>query len=111
MLFKFKSQAASDLIMLDADARKLLKIILSEDRSKGIVQWDDLPRAITALERAVAQDEAHRKQVADTPQSQGAVEEEAQTLLSQVSLAQRAAPMLKLFKRCLSEKSDVVWGV
>lgn len=111
MLFKFKSQAASDLIMLDADARKLLKIILGADPSKGIVQSDDLPQAIAALELAVAQDEAHRKQGADTSQSQGAVEEEAQTLLNPVSLAQRAAPMLKLFKRCLSEKSDVVWGV
>ena len=44
MLFKFKSQATSDLIMLEADARRLLKIMLRDDPVKGIVQAKDLPQ-------------------------------------------------------------------
>ena len=41
MLFKFKSRATSDLIMLEADARNLLKIMLGNDPVKGIVQVAD----------------------------------------------------------------------
>jgi hypothetical protein len=111
MLFKFKSQATSDLIMLEADARRLLKIILGDDPAKGIVPFTALPRAIAALESAVAQDELDRKQRADKAQTLISGEGDESVPLNTVSLAQRAAPMLKLLKRCLSEESDVVWGV
>ena len=111
MLFKFKSQATSDLIMLEADARRLLKIILGDDPVKGIVQSNDLSRAISALESAVAQDESDRKQGAEKAQTLISGEDDESVPLNTVSLAQRAAPMLKLLKRCLVEKSDVVWGV
>ena len=49
MLFKFKSKAASDLIMLEADARRLLKIILGDDPVQGIVVAKNLPAAIVAI--------------------------------------------------------------
>lgn len=111
MLFKFKSQAASDLIMLEADARRLLKICLGDDPVKGIVSPSDLPQAIAALEWAVAQEALSQKQnpVGSADEEHG---DDLGTLpKNTVSLAQRAAPMLKLFKRCLAEQSDVVWGV
>jgi hypothetical protein len=50
MLFKFKSHAASDLIMFEADARRLLKIMIGDDPVKGILQVHALPQAIQALE-------------------------------------------------------------
>lgn len=111
MLFKFKSQATSDLIMLEADARRLLKIMLGDDAAKGIVQFNDLPRAIASLELAVAQDEADRKQRSEQVQTLVTGEDDEPVVLNGVSLSQRAAPMLKLLKRCLTEASDVVWGV
>lgn len=111
MLFKFKSQATSDLIMLEADARRLLKIIQGDDATQGIVQFHDLPRAIAALELAVAQDEADRKQRSEQAVPLVSGEDDEPVVLNGVSLSQRAAPMLKLLKRCLSEESDVVWGV
>jgi hypothetical protein len=111
MLYKFKSQASSDLIMLEADARRVLKIILGHDPVKGIVQFEDLPTAIAALASAMAQDESDRKQRADSAQALVTGEDDEPVLLNTVSLAQRAAPMLKLLKRCLVEKSDVLWGV
>ncbi len=111
MLFKFKSQATSDLIMLEADARRLLKIILGDDPAKGIVPFAALPRAIAALESAVAQDELDRKHRTDKAQTLISGEGDESVPLNTVSLAQRAAPLLKLLKRCLSEESDVVWGV
>lgn len=109
MLFKFKSAAASDLIMLEADGRKLLKIMLGDDPVKGIVLAADIPARIAALEAAVAQDEALRQQHAE--QSASDQENDEAVVLDAVRLSQRATPMLKLLARSLTEQSDVVWGV
>jgi hypothetical protein len=110
MLFKFKSQATSDLIMLEPDARVLLQMMLGDDPVKGIVLAQDLQATIARLEAALAQE------AANSPLLQGAQapfkkksSDEAQE--NQVHVSQRAAPMLKMLKRCLAEKSDVVWGV
>jgi hypothetical protein len=115
MLFKFKSQVTSDLIMLEADARSLLKIMLGADSDKGIILVQDLPAAIAKLESAVAQDEAARLQrsqaaqkAAARPASSSDTPEQA---LDPVRLAQRASPMLKHLKRCVADPSDLVWGV
>jgi hypothetical protein len=109
MLFKFKSAAASDLIMLEADGRKLLKIMLGNDPVRGIVLAADIPARIAALEAAVAQDEALRQQHAE--QSASDQENDEAVVLDAVRLSQRATPMLKLLARSLAEQSDVVWGV
>jgi hypothetical protein len=108
MLFKFKSHADSDLIMLEADARKLLKIMLGDDPVKGIVLVQDMPRCMAALENAVLQEEQARQQAADEAIAEGQQDASA---LGPVRLSQRAAPMLKLLRRSLAESSDVVWGV
>jgi cyclopropane-fatty-acyl-phospholipid synthase len=57
MLYKFKSKATGDLIMLEPDAKRLLKIMGREDQIKGIFLADQLPLAIAALESAVAKEE------------------------------------------------------
>ncbi len=115
MLFKFKSQAASDLIMLEADARRLLKIILDKDPVQGIVLAQDLPAAMARLEAAVAHDEAMRKQRAAQNKPEEETAERADDgeakLQEAVSLAQRAAPMLRLLKLSSAQGADVVWGV
>lgn len=117
MLFKFKSQATSDLIMLEADARRLLKIMLGKDPDQGIILQRDLPAVIAKLESAVAQDEAarlERSQKAKTrPES---TDTRSHTLgdqepMESVRLAQRASPMLKQLKYCQTGASDMVWGV
>lgn len=115
MLFKFKSQVTSDLIMLEGDGRRLLKIMLGHDPDKGIILVRDLPAAIAKLESAVAQDEAarlHRSQEAkralapkDSPQDAFG------EALNPVRLAQRASPMLKMLKHCVADPADMVWGV
>lgn len=109
MLFKFKSAAASDLIMLEADGRKLLKIMLGDDPVQGIVLAADIPARMAALEAAVAQDEALRQQRAEQAASEQ--NEEEAVVFDTVRLSQRATPMLKLLARSLAEQSDVVWGV
>jgi Domain of unknown function (DUF1840) len=117
MLFKFKSQVTSDLIMLENDARRLLNIMLGDDPVKGIILVKDLPAAVAKLESAVAQDEAARLQRSQEAQKVGGgvVSGDANDLtggeIDPVRLAQRASPMIKLLKHCVADPSDLVWGV
>ena len=49
MLYKFKSKATGDLIMLEPDAKRLLKIMGREDQVKGIFLVDQLAEAMAQL--------------------------------------------------------------
>ena len=115
MLFKFKSQACADLIMLEADGRRILKAMLGDDPVKGIVRSADLPLALAKLDAAVAQDEAIRRAQADKAAAREAGQDEGsdqeEVALPAIRLAQRAAPMQKMLKRCMAEEADLVWGV
>jgi len=115
MLFKFKSQVASDLIMLEADARRLVLIMLGNDPDTGIILVKDLPAAIAKLESAVAQDEAARLQRSQDAQKAAVPKDSPQDgtgeALDPVRLAQRASPMIKMLRRCVADPSDLVWGV
>ncbi len=93
MLFKFKSKVTGDLIMLEPDAKRLLKIMGREDQIKGIFLANQLPAVIAALESAVAQEEIEGLQ---DPK--------------QISLRQRSLPMLRMLKKCSTQSADVVWG-
>lgn len=94
MLYKFKSKVTGDLIMLEPDAKRLLKLMGRDDQVKGIFLADQLAAAIAALELAVAQEEAVGMK---DPK--------------QISLRQRSLPMLKMLNQCLKQSADVVWGV
>lgn len=56
MLYKFKSKAAADLIMLEPDARRLLKIMQGEPQAKGIVTVAQLPEVTARLQAAVQEE-------------------------------------------------------
>lgn len=109
MLFKFKSKACADLIMLEPDGRRILKAMIGQDPAKGIVQVADLAAALQRLDAAVAEDEARRKAVAER-QARGQAEE-GDLALPAVRLAQRALPMQQMLRRCMAEEADLVWGV
>jgi len=115
MLFKFKSKACADLIMLEADGRRILQAMTGDDPVQGIVRSCDLPAALARLEAAVAEDEALRRQRAQKAAAreagQGADQDNEEPTLPPVRLAQRAAPMQQMLRRCMSEEADLVWGV
>ena len=98
MLYKFKSKATGDLIMLDPDGRRMLQIMGREGQDKGIFLVEQLQGAIEALEQAVADEEAWL-----------AAQPDIRT--DAVVLKQRAQPMLKLLRRCKDLEVDLVWGV
>lgn len=110
MLYKFKSKATSDLIMLGPDAQRLLKLMGSDAGPKGIFTVEQQPEAIAALEAAIAQDEARMAEMLVKRVAEG-VDVEPAAPKETVSLKRRAQPLLEMLRRSLTAKVDVVWGV
>ena len=96
MIYKFKSKAAGDLIMLQPDGDHLLRLIGREPAPKGIIEIADMPAAIKALQDAAAQAQA------PSPNSDGE---------RGVGLKQRVWPMIEMMKRSLAAGEPIVWGV
>ncbi|GAB4555122.1 MAG: DUF1840 domain-containing protein [Rhizobacter sp.] len=106
MIYKFKSKAAGDVIMLAPGGDAVLRIIGKEPAAKGIIETADMPAAMKAIEQAVAADEAARKQ----PPSDDD-DEPKPGKGDGVSLRQRAWPLLEMMKRSLAAGEPIVWGV
>jgi len=107
MLFKFKSRATADLIMLEPNGRQLLQIIgKNPDEAHGIVTAAQIPGAIAALEAAVAADDAARAAPADEDETEA---DEHGAPQDKVRLRQRAAPFIDMLRRSAAEEHDVVW--
>src|SRR5215510_6408738 len=103
MLYKFRSKAAGDLIMLGPTGDQLLRIIGKEPAPKGIIEPPAMAAAIAALERAVADDEAIRAQA----EAEGAPPRRE----GHVSLRQRAWPLVEMLRRAQAADKEIVWGV
>ena len=107
MLYKFKSKATGDLIMLEPNGRRVLEIIGKDSGPKGIVLPEQMPAAIAALERAIASEEAEQKAAVDEAKAKGQVPPR----FDAVSLRQRAVPFIDMLKRCEKAGKEIVWGV
>lgn len=106
MMYKFKSKAAGDVIMLGPNGDQLLGLIGKAPGAKGIIEAAAMPAAISALEAAVAADEAAGK-----PSASATVEDGEPSTSKGISLRQRVWPMVDMMKRAQSEGQDIVWGV
>lgn len=104
MLYKFKSAATGDLIMLEPNGRRVLEIIGKDAGPKGIILPEQMPAALAALEQAIAADEAAGKPPAEA-------EDDAPPSAAAVSLRQRVVPFVDMLKRCSAAGKEVVWGV
>ena len=124
MLYKYKTNATADLIMLEPNGKQILRIIGKEPSPKGILEVLEMPRAIEALRQAVQQEEDTRAQLnaqnvsssvdkkdtkdtKDTNDSQGAVTSGKDR---PISLRQRAAPFIDMLQRAHKAGKDVIWG-
>jgi Domain of unknown function (DUF1840) len=107
MIYKFKSKAAGDLIMMGPSGDQVLRIIGKEPAAQGIIEPAAMPAAMAAIERAVAQDEAERAR------AEREAREDGRTLApcEGVSLRQRAWPMIEMMKRAHAADNEIVWGV
>ncbi len=107
MLYKFKSKASGDLIMLEPNGRRVLEIIGKDPGVKGIVLPEQMPAAIARLEAAIAREEAERHAADTHGGDEGSVAYDG----TAVGLRQRVLPFIEMLKRCHKADSDVVWGV
>jgi hypothetical protein len=107
MLYKFKSKAAGDLIMLEPNGRRVLEIIGKDAGPKGIILPEEMRPAIAAIESAIAREEAEQKAFADEAKAKG----EVAPRFDAVSLRQRAVPFLDMLRRCSDAGKEIVWGV
>jgi hypothetical protein len=107
MLYKFKSKAAGDLIMLEPNGRRVLEIIGKDPAPKGIIEPAQMPAALAALEAAIAREEAEQKALAEEARDKGQVPPK----FDAVSLRQRAVPFMDMLRRCEKAGQEIVWGV
>jgi hypothetical protein len=107
MLFKFKSKAAGDLIMLEPNGRRVLEIIGKDPQPKGIILPEQMAAAVKALEAAIAKEEADHQAMIEEADAKG----EVPPRFEAVSLRQRAVPFLDMLRRCQKAGKEIVWGV
>ena len=107
MIYKFKSKAAGDVIMLGPTGDQVLRLIGKDPAPKGILEPAAMPAALAALERAIADDEARRDEARREAQAQGRVAAAEEG----VSLRQRAWPLAEMIKRAQAADKEIVWGV
>jgi hypothetical protein len=104
MLYKFKSAASGDVIMLEATAHQVLDILGKGRDAKGILLPAQMPAAKQALMAAVAEEEAAAAQPS-------ADDEKTAHAESRISLRKRVWPLVMLMEHSLKDDVPITWGV
>lgn len=105
MIYKFRSKAAGDTLMLGPQGDQFLRAIGREPAPKGIIEPPAMAGALAALQQAIEHDEAARAQL----QADDAMLEDAGQ--DPVSLRRRLWPMVEMIRRAQAADEPVVWGV
>lgn len=107
-IIKFKSKAASDIVMFKSNAEQLFKIMGIELNERGVIESIDLPHAHAQLVAAI---NTERMAQAENPVNEDELSnEEKIELKNHVSLGQRAYPLLKMLEEAQKKNVDVHWG-
>jgi Domain of unknown function (DUF1840) len=107
MIYKFKSPAAGDLIMLESNGRRVLEIIGKDPSATGIILPDQMAVAQAAIQQAIEHEEAQQKAAIQDAKAQG----KSVPVFEAISLRKRAWPMVEMLQRCAKEKAPITWGV
>jgi len=107
MLYRFKSQATADLVMLGADAQGALRLIGKDLTPEGVISPGQLSCAIDALQRAWREDHALRLSEGTSAPEPLVETDDADP---DVRLSQRLVPLVNMLE--LAKKADVavVWS-
>ena len=106
MIYKFKSKAGADVLMMGPQGDQVLRSLGREPAAQGIFLGAQLQESIGALERAVAEDEAEFARLQAEAKAAG----EPAPRREGVSLRQRAWPLVELMRHALNAGEDVIWG-
>ncbi len=100
MIYRFRSKAAGDVIMLGPHGDQMLALLGRTPAAKGIFEAADLPGLAARLEAAASAAAA------------GAAEEpEDDAGRAPVGLQQRLWPIIDMMKRSAAAQEPIVWGV
>lgn len=111
MLYKFKSKASGDVILLQANGDEVLRLLGRAPSANGIFEVDDLATLIARLEDAVRRAEAGEAGEAGAAAADASHAANDANDAPRVGLRQRAWPLLELMRRSLAQRVPVVWGV
>lgn len=107
MLYRFKSRATPDLVMLEPQGRRLLTVLGKDPEKPGVLVVADMPAAARVLQAdAEANTAAWARRVAEA-EARG----DPPPPLPQVMWCTRVLPFLEALGHCQREKADLVWGV
>lgn len=108
MIYKFKSAASGDVIMLGPHGDAMLRLLGRDPAAKGIVEVRDMPAAIATLRAAIERAEQGGATPGAPAPGCTPAEDEAEPA---VSLRRRLWPMIDMLGRALRADVPVVWGV
>ena len=107
MIYKFRSKAAGDVIMLGPTGDAVLRAAGREPAPQGIFEPAAMPAARAAIERAIEADDAARAEAETQARAEGAKARAGDGL----GLRQRAWPLVEMMKRAEGAGEPIVWGV
>jgi hypothetical protein len=100
MIYRFRSPATGDVVMLGPNGDELLRLLGREPAAKGIIEPAAMPAAIAALKAAVVRAEAPPPD-----------DDDSQEPARGISLRQRVWPVVQMLERAHAAGEPVVWGV
>ncbi|MBT9490989.1 MAG: DUF1840 domain-containing protein [Paucibacter sp.] len=107
MIYKFKSKAGADVIMMGPQGDQVLALLGREPASQGLLAVATLTQAMASLEQAAADDDAAFAAL----QAEAAAAGQTLPRREGISLRQRVWPLLELMRHSLQAGQDVFWGV
>lgn len=111
MIYKFKSETDSDVIMMGPTGDQVLRLIGKEPAAKGIIESADMPAAMRALEQAVTADDAARARPEPEVDDKEDADDTQPAKRDPISLRQRVWPLVEAMKRSHAAGTPIVWGV
>lgn len=102
MALTFKTKAAADVTMLDANAKQVLELIGKEWAVRGVITAGEAQACADRLRVAVS---AQGDDAGPDPDA------EPERARNHVSLRARVWPFIEMLERAHAKNSDILWGV
>lgn len=107
MLYRFKSKAGGDVVMLEPNGKQLLEILGKDPAGPGIILPEQMPGAVQTLRDAVFEEEAELQR-----EIQEALARDEDTPdPDRITLRVRVTPFIELLQYSMRENTPVTWGV
>ncbi len=110
MVYKFKSKASGDVIMLAGPGDQLMRLLGREPAAQGIIEVAHMPQALLALQAALDTEAQANKDTGHAAIATEGTQDDAGNPAA-VALRQRLWPMVDMIKRAQAAQEPIVWGV